>query len=302
MRCVGKVPPFDTLTCLRFSVWDFPLLYSIPSDKHICKVKPSRYSPRVAQRVPGSYGSQITWQRHRMVLRLSALRTDRLYPQKMLLVLISVRGGVDPMAIVRSEGLCQWKIPMTQSGIEPATFWFVAQYLNHCATISGPPNTFVVPEIREQSLPPVSFEIYYALSPSRLKKWSLCYWWHRQINWRNIFNIFNLFKYLYLCNLFKCVWWAIGKATGCGLYDQGVNLGKVQCHFSIVPTDMRTRERKVIVVGERAKIPAADGNSVLIQHVWSETVFSCSKATNSRSALVTLPTWQSSQPTSQRNM
>jgi hypothetical protein len=27
---------------------------------------------------------------------------------------------------------------MTPSGIEPTTFRFVAQYLNHCATISGP--------------------------------------------------------------------------------------------------------------------------------------------------------------------
>jgi hypothetical protein len=27
---------------------------------------------------------------------------------------------------------------MTPSGIEPATLRFVAQYLNHCATISGP--------------------------------------------------------------------------------------------------------------------------------------------------------------------
>jgi len=37
--------------------------------------------------------------------------------------------------------LCQWKIPMTPAGIEPATFRFVAQHLNHCAT--AVPSAFV---------------------------------------------------------------------------------------------------------------------------------------------------------------
>jgi len=52
-------------------------------------------------------------------------------PQEVFLLFISVRSRDDPKAIVCSKRLCQCKMPITPSGIEPATFRFVAQCLNH---------------------------------------------------------------------------------------------------------------------------------------------------------------------------
>ena len=93
-------------------------------------VKQSLYRPGQTQRIPGGWGSQIS--------RQSAHKDGQVFrpthrpplPTGNTPCTHFCRGWVNPRAIVRPEGLCQWKIPMTTSGIEPATFRLVAQCLN----------------------------------------------------------------------------------------------------------------------------------------------------------------------------
>jgi len=73
------------------------------------KVKESRNRPGVAQRVPGGLGFQIPWHSAHEDGEVSLTHRSPLPPGSVLL-LIFTRGWVDPRAMVRSEGICHWKI------------------------------------------------------------------------------------------------------------------------------------------------------------------------------------------------
>jgi hypothetical protein len=64
-----------------------------------------------------------------MAVWLSALRAGRPLPPERFLVLISVRGWVDPRVTVRLEGLGQLKNPIISSGIEPTTYADIYEWM-----------------------------------------------------------------------------------------------------------------------------------------------------------------------------
>ena len=77
--------------------------------------------------------------------------------QEKFLVLISVRGWVKTRDLVRPERLCQRKIAVRPSWIEPATFLLVGQYLNQLRH-RVPENLRYVFQFRNQSRQNGSFK------------------------------------------------------------------------------------------------------------------------------------------------
>ena len=65
---------------------------------------------------------------------MSALRTGRLYPKKCSWYSFLLEAESTPGPQCDRKDFISMKFPITPAGIEPATFRFVAQHLNHCVT------------------------------------------------------------------------------------------------------------------------------------------------------------------------
>ena len=73
-------------------------------------------------RALGIYEDKLHTIYRQLHMKLSALLNGRYYPLEIPLVLISVRGRVDPRVIVRPDGISKLELPMSPSVIEPTKF------------------------------------------------------------------------------------------------------------------------------------------------------------------------------------
>jgi len=103
-------------------------------------------------RVPGGWASHISRQSpHWGGKVVSPTHLPSLYPRRYSCYTFLFRNWIDSRAIMQTEGLRQQRIPMTPSGIEPATFLAST----NCSTVCPPVlmckyNTFVPWRWRQQ--------------------------------------------------------------------------------------------------------------------------------------------------------
>ena len=91
----------------------------------IIKVKRNPYrSPEGSRSLRGS---QISKQSAHVIVKVVSPIHRQPLPQDTFLVLISVRGSLDPSFIVRPEGFFQLKIPITPTVYEKANLWIASQ-------------------------------------------------------------------------------------------------------------------------------------------------------------------------------
>ena len=99
--------------------------------EHHSQLKQSHYRPGQALKIPGGWGSHIARQSaHECGKFVSPKHHPPLPPRKYSWYSFLLEAKSTPGPIMRPEGLYQWKITMTTSGVEPATFRFVAQCVN----------------------------------------------------------------------------------------------------------------------------------------------------------------------------
>jgi hypothetical protein len=102
---------------VEWSEWPWNELLGLHSHKQ------SLFRPGQAMRLPGGWGSQFHDNRHMKVVRLLAPRTGRLYPPG------KITGTGLCSRLSRPQGHSADYVPLAPSGIEPATFRFVASCL-----------------------------------------------------------------------------------------------------------------------------------------------------------------------------
>jgi hypothetical protein len=115
----------------KHSIWlEETQLYELCWLNIILKIKQSYYRLWQALMFPG-WVSQISWQTaHEGGKVTSPTHQPPLSPRKYSWYSFLLEVESTPGSRCGRKNLCQWKIPVTPSGIEPATFRLVA----HCAT------------------------------------------------------------------------------------------------------------------------------------------------------------------------